>query len=363
MSPKERVLKVLDHQEADRVPWDYWATPELTQRLIAELDLENQEDLLRRLDVDLRYVRGPSYQGLALRTYEDGTTEDLWGVRRQQMEVQHGSHRWRYRHVVHSPLAHMTTVAEVDAYEHWPSPDWWDYSQLADECRGHAPYAVVNAGDRLDRTAQLKPMMYLRGMEQAYVDLVADPKLAEAMLTHIRGYFLEYNHRVFSACAGEIDTFMMGDDFGTQHGLMMDLQTWRRFFRKGFRAFIDLAHSYGIKVMHHTCGAVAELIPEFIDAGLDILQSVQPQAAGMDLAALKREYGSHLAFHGSVDIQEIMPRATPEEIRAHVEQQMNAGKAGGGFIIGTAHNLPVETPTENVLALYDAYREFGGYSE
>jgi len=358
MTSKQRVLTALSHREPDRVPWDYWAGPEVTERLQQHLGLATKEDLLRELGVDLRYVTGPSYVGQALRTHEDGTVEDLWGVRRRVITVARGGYRWTYKHVALSPLEAAQTVTEIDAYDHWPSPDWWDYSGVAAECEQYPGYAVVNAGDRLDRTAQLKPMMYLRGMEQTYLDLTLNPRMAEAIIAHIREYFLEYNRRVFEAAQGKFDLFMMGDDFGTQHGPMMSVAMWRKFFRAGFRAYIDLAHRYGLRVMHHTCGSVGELIPDFIDCGLDALQSLQPRAAGMDLARLKREFGRDLAFHGSLDIQETLPHGTPQEVREMVRRQLEVGQPGGGFILGTAHNIPPETPTENVVALYEAAREW-----
>ena len=142
-----------------------------------------------------------------------------------------------------SPRWRASSVSEVDAYPHWPSPETWDYPAWRTSAR-YAGFAVVNAGDRLDRTAQLKPMMYLRGMEQAYVDLRWHPEIADAILAHIRAYFLEYNRRVFAAAQGRFDIFMMGDDFGAQNGPLMDLATWRRFFRDGFRAYIELAHAH-----------------------------------------------------------------------------------------------------------------------
>lgn len=348
----------LAHREPDRVPWDYWAAPEVTERLLAHLRLPDEEALLRHLEVDLRTVRGPSYAGQELRVYPDGTVDDLWGVRRRKMTVERGGYRWSYKHVAVSPLEGASSVSEVDAYPHWPSPETWDYSGVADECARYAGFAVVNAGDRLDRTAQLKPMMYLRGMEQAYVDLRWHPEIADAILAHIRAYFLEYNRRVFAAAQGRFDIFMMGDDFGAQNGPLMDLATWRRFFRDGFRAYIELAHAHGLKVMHHTCGSVVELIPDFIECGLDILQSLQPAAAGMDLARLKREFGKDLAFHGSIDIQQLLPLGTPAQIRERVRRHLDAGRPGGGFIISTAHNIQPDTPTENILALFEAYRDF-----
>jgi uroporphyrinogen decarboxylase len=353
------VLTALAHRPPDRVPRDYWATPEVTQRLLRRLHLPDPEALLRRFGFDLRYVEGPSYVGQALRTHPDGSVEDLWGVRRRPETVTGKGYTWTYQHVVEAPLAAAQASADAEAYPRWPSPDWWDYSQVRQQCLAHAGYAVVNAGDRLDRTAQLKPMMYLRGMEQAYIDLACNPAIAQTIVSRIVEYFLEYDRRVFEAAAGAIDIFMMGDDFGTQQGPMMDFGTWRRFFRPGFAAFIDLAHRYGLKVMHHTCGSVVGLIPDFIDCGLDILQSLQPQAAGMDLGRLRREFGRDLCFQGGIDIQGVLPRGTPQEVREHVRRQLEAAGREGGYILCTAHNLQPDTPLENLLALFDAYEEFG----
>mgnify|MGYP000421492683 CR=1 FL=1 len=151
---------------------------------------------------------------------------------------------------------------------------------------------------------------------------------------------------------------MMGDDFGNQNGPLVPLSLWRRFFKPGFKAYIDLAHRFGLKVMHHTCGSVRDLIPDFIECGLDILQSLQPRARGMDLAELKREFGHDLCFHGGVDIQELLPRGTPEDIRREVKRLIDVGSPGGGYIISTAHNILPDVPIENVLALYEAYAKF-----
>ncbi len=359
MTCRDRVLAAVAHQSPDRLPRDYWATPEVTERLLAHLRLPDREALLRHFGFDLRYVEGPSFVGQGLRRHDDGSVEDLWGVRRRAVSVARREYQWTYQHVVQSPLAAAETPADVAAYARWPSPDWWDYTGLRAQCQSHAGHAVVIAGDRLDRTAQLKPMMYLREMEQTYVDLAINPALVEAIVGRIREYFLEYNRRVFETAADSIDIFMMGDDFGTQQGPMMSLETWRQHFRPGFAAYIELAHRYGLKAMHHTCGSVVDLIPDFIECGLDILQSLQPQAVGMDLAALRREYGHDLCFHGGLDIQGVIPHGTPREVREHVRQQVEAAGNQGGYILCTAHNLQPDTPTQNILALFEAYAEFG----
>ena len=361
MTSRERVLCALAHREPDRVPVDFWAAPEVSQRLRRHLNLATNEDLLERFAVDLRVVEGPSYIGQQMSASPDGTVLDLWGVPRKPVIVGAGEAAATYMEVTRPPLARAATIAEIEAYPAWPSPDWWDYPALAHQCRRHAGFAVVNAGDRKDRTAQLKPAMYLRGVEQVMLDLGDNPALLQAIIARITEYFLEYNRRVFEAAPGLIDIFMMGDDFGMQQGPLMSLDMWRKFLRPGFRKYIELAHSYGIEVMHHTCGSVRALIPDFIECGLDILQSVQPRAAGMDLGELKRDFGRDLCFHGSIDIQETLPRGTPAQVREEVRRRMEAGKPGGGFIICTAHNLQPDTPTENILALFDAFREYGAY--
>jgi uroporphyrinogen decarboxylase len=358
---RERALAAIDRREADRVPIDFWAVPEVKDRLQCHYAISDKEALLQCLGVDFRVLRGPSYVGLEMHRHADGSVEDLWGVRRRLVAFGEGEGQGSYKELAFSPLASATTVREIDTYPGWPSPDWWDYRAIADECARFSGYCVVYAGDRLDRTAQLKTAMYLRGIEQIMIDLVDNPALVECMLEHINGYYLEYNRRVFEAAQGHIDVFMMGDDFGTQVGPMMSVAMWRRYFEKGFRAYVDLAHRYNIPVMHHTCGGVRPLIPLFIDAGLDMLQSLQPRAAGMDLAGLKQDFGRDLVFHGSIDIQQTLPFGTPDDVRAEVKQRLEVGKPGGGFIICTAHNIQVDVPLANILALIEAYQQYAWY--
>jgi uroporphyrinogen decarboxylase len=362
LSSKERVRIAISHQEPDRVPIDLWVTNEVKKDLETYFGYD-YNTLLDMLGVDFRVIHGPSYVGLELEKHPDGTVSDLWGVRRCTVPYGQGDRKGTYKELAYSPLEKMKTVQEIESYPGWPSADWWDYSEVAEDCQKFPGKCVVFAGDRLDRTAQLKTAMYLRGIEQIMVDLAVNPAIVECILEHVTAYYLDYNNRVFDAAQGEIDIFMMGDDFGMQTGMFMRMESWERYFESGFRKFIKLAHDHGVVVMHHTCGSVVPLIPKFIEAGLDILQSLQPRAVGMDLASLKQKFGEALAFHGSVDIQKTMPFGAKEEIRAEVKERMHVGKPGGGFIICTAHNIQRDVPIENIIALISAYHEFGGYSK
>jgi len=363
MTCRERALTALKHREPDRVPIDNWMVPEIQKKMTEYFGCDSYGELLDFLGVDFRNNYGPSYVGQSFKKHPDGTVEDLWGVKRKTVIYGEGTaHQGSYSEVAESPLEKLKTIEEIEKYDHWASPDWWDYSKVKGDCEVYHPkYCVINVGDRLDRTSQLKPMMYLRGMEPTFIDMVMNPKIVETIRDHIIDYFVGYNHRVFKAVEGEIDIFMMGDDIGGQTGPLLSLEMWRKYFKKGFKTYIDIAHQYGIPVMYHTCGDVKQFIPDFIECGLDILQSLQPKATNMDIKKLKQEFGRDITFQGGMDIQHVLPLGKPEDVKAMVKYAMDSAKPGGGYFICTAHNIQVDTPLENVVALFEAYHEYGNY--
>lgn len=361
MTSRERVLVALEHREPDRVPCDYWAAPEVTAKLCRHFGLADKDELLKYLKVDFRVIPGPAYIGPEPARHPDGTEDDIWGVSRQVVTYELSGGKGSYKEVVCSPLAKASTIKEIDDYTGWPRAEWFDFSEIARQCGEYPDTAIVNAGDRLNRVAQLKPAMYLRGIDRILMDLVLNPGIAEAVISHISEFYFAYCERLFSAAGGKIDIFMMGDDFGTQNGLFISRDMWKKYFGRNFRRYIECAHRHGIKVMHHSCGSIRPLIPDMIDAGLDILQSLQPEAKGMEPFELKKEFGKHISFQGSISIQRTMPRGAPEDVRREVKDRIKALGPGGGFIICTAHNIQLDTPVENIVALFEAYRECGEY--
>jgi len=213
----------------------------------------------------------------------------------------------------------------------------------------------------MNRCAQLKPAMYVRGVEQILLDLVLNPEIAEHLFARIAEFYTEYARRTFEAAGGGIDIFFTGDDFGTQNGPFMSPDMWRRFLRPGFEAFVRLGHAHGCKVAHHSCGSITPIVPDLIDCGLDILNPLQPDVHDMDHTELKRRFGDRLCFHGSISIQRTLPFGTVEQVRDEVRQRFEALAGHGGFIYCTAHNIQADTPIENVEALFDAYHEYGRY--
>ena len=363
MTSRERTFLALDFQEPDRVPIDFWMSSGFKHKVESQLHMSEQM-FLDRYDVDLRYIQGPEYIGPPLKRFSDGTEEDIWGVRRKKVELKTGGVTETYKEVVESPLASAKTIKEVNDYVHWPSPDWFNYKTIEAQCETirKKQRVAVFMGDRLNRIAQLKPAMYLRGTEEIFTDMALQSDFARPIFSNIRNFYCAYAERIFKAAKGKVDIFLMGDDFGAQNGLLLSKTMWKDFLGKGFADYINIAKSYSLRVMHHTCGSVRQLIPFMIERGLDILQSLQPEAAGMNAGELKSEFGNKLAFQGGISIQRTLPFGTCEDVRNEVKERVEALAKGGGYIFGTAHNIQADTSIENVQALMEAYHEYGRYS-
>lgn len=355
MNSRERTFLALQHKPADRIPIDFWATSAVARKLEAALGKPYQQ-FLDDYDVDLRYIEGPAYIGPAL---APGT--DIWGVGRAAVSAGAAGQSESYSEVTRAPLCDAGTPEEIETYDHWPHPDMFDYSVIEQQCDAiqKKGRVVVFMGDRLNRVAQLKPAMYLRGTEEIFVDMAAQPEIAEAIFRKIREFYLGYLERILIAAKGKIDIVLTGDDFGAQNGLLVGPEMWRNFIKPGFAEYIRLIKKHQAFSMHHTCGSVMAIVPDLIACRLDILQSIQPEAFQMSLADLRKLYGNSICFQGGVSIQKTMPFGTPDEIRKEVKSIAEVVGQDGGYIFCTSHNIQADTPTKNILALLEAYLQYG----
>ncbi|GAI15838.1 unnamed protein product, partial [marine sediment metagenome] len=330
--------------------------------LLGKFQLGNREELLNKLQVDFRYVK-PVYAGSGFkeesdeslhRELSDGTFVDIWGVKRKKVNWGRGS----YLEMIESPLRDASSVKEIENNT-WPRVEDFDYQSISRQCCKYKDLAIILTGDRLTtRASVFKLAMYLRGMDKFLMDLVLNPKLVEALVGKLLEFHLEHNRRIFEAAAKEIDIFMLGDDFGSENGLLISLPMFRRFFKPALRCLIDSAKKFNLKTMLHSCGAVREIIPDLIGMGLDILNPIQIRAKGMDPEDLKREFGRDICFHGSIDVQKELPFRTPEEIRKIVRSRIKILGKNGGFILAPSHNLQLDIPIDNIVAMYEAEREY-----
>jgi len=353
MNPRERVLTALGRAEPDRVPVFYRDVSEVGARLIRELGLRDREDLLRFFEVDFRWI-GPDYVGPPLEDAQSGVKRDIWGVPHKYMSFSETAGYWE---VESHPLENCDDPNDLDDYQ-WPSLDWFDFSTLKDQVAGYDDFAIMNAPDYSSPGILQCPIQKLVGDEKGLIDMAANPDFFDALVSRIQEFQLPFVDRMLSAAGGRIDFFRIGDDFGTQRALLISPEMWRRRIQPALRALVDVAICHGAHCYLHSCGAVGDLIPDFVDTGIEVLDPVQVKAAGMEPKSLKAQHGDKMCFSGGVDEQQLLSKGTPRQVREGVFQLLDDMARGGGFFVGPTHNLQDDIPTENIVAMYDAARNW-----
>jgi len=352
MTSRERILAAIRHQPVDRIPTDYWATPEVTEKLVVQLGCASTVELFDRLGIDGIPGIAPPYIGPSVGDLGDSDWNALqaWGMRFKRQVYDGGV----YIEQVVYPLAEAETIEDLEAFA-WPDPDWWDYAALPRLCAQYQDRAV-----QVGYTAVFYYHNMLRGLELSLMDPLLRPEFTEVLVRKISDFFTEYHRRCFEAGRGAIDVTQVTDDWGAQKGLLTSPRVFQRFYRKAMQRAIDLAKSYGILVFHHDDGDMRPLLPALTEMGIDILNPIQWRCGDWDLAALKAEFGGQICFHGGVDNQETLPHGSPDDVRAEVRRLLSTlGSDGTGFILAPCHNLQPITPVENILALYDETQRAG----
>lgn len=192
----------------------------------------------------------------------------------------------------------------------------------------------------------------IRGFDNALMDCVAEPDFFAALLDRLTDLYLAQ----LALCADiSADAFMFGDDWGDQRGVMIGPERWRRYLKPRYARLYEAAHAQGKIVISHCCGSVADILPDVIEIGLDVLESVQPEARGMNPYALKKQWGDQITFWGGLGSQSTIPFGRPEEIRAEIRRLRREMGHGGGYILAPAKALQPETPTANAVAVLEAF--------
>jgi len=193
------------------------------------------------------------------------------------------------------------------------------------------------------------------GMQDAMVKMKIAPELFEAVIDKITDFYLGVNKIFYETTRGRLDAVLIGNDFGTQQGLIISKEDLRQFVFKGTKKLVEQAKSYGLKVFHHSCGAVSEVIPDIVACGADIVHPIQALAAGMEPEVLKTKFGDTTSFCGGVDAQHLLVNGTPEQIEEKVQQL--AALFPTGLIISPSHEaiLP-DIPPQNIEALFQSIK-------
>jgi uroporphyrinogen decarboxylase len=363
-TPRERVLKAIEHIQPEVVPVHIMGFAPI-ERWIKHFSATDNYSLREKLGLDIQEAR-PVYTG---RNTKLGL--DIWG---KDVGIGgadgagYSSARGGY------PLVNATSVSDIDNFA-WPDPDDFDYQVVANVLNTvpddvarfvKVQYAVQAEGQTRNSAARggglwiplLCALFDLFGMEQALINLYAAPKLIETTIAHLEEFTLGFVKRLLNATRDVGDIFYYGDDFAGQGGMLISPEQWRRFLKPSYKKIYGLGKSYGMKVWIHECGTFRPVIGDMIDLGMDVWETVQVHLPGNEPEVLKREYGQNLAFYGAVNTQRTLPYGTPEEVRAEVRERIRVLGKGGGYICGSDHSIMVDVSVENVLAMLDEAKQF-----
>jgi uroporphyrinogen decarboxylase len=195
-------------------------------------------------------------------------------------------------------------------------------------------------------------------MEQLMMDLYLNPGIVEAIVNKVEEFTIGCLEVALKKYPGLIDLIGSGDDYGTQNGLLISPDSIQQFFIPSLKRHYDLGKKHGTMGYHHSCGAIFDIIPLMIDAGLEILNPLQTSAIGMDPMKLKKEFGKDLCFHGGIDTQQTLVTGTPEDVKAEVRERIDV-LGPEGYILSPSHTLQADVPAQNIVAMYEEAKEYG----
>jgi len=381
MTRRERVVTALQHREPDRVPLGIWMTVDAYKQLRRHLRREVKDrypvgsttwsqdasvelDVIEKLDLDVVKISGQCPGGKSLEELPDGLLEDEWGVKRKRVEFKTGS----YLEIVDPPLANAT-IEDLADYP-WPDPhDPAVVDGLREKARFIRKETDLALFAQFGRGGIFEQAKYLRGYDTIMFDMAVNPDFVMALFEKLTEIEMGFNEAGINACGEYVDILRLSpEDLATQTSTFISPQMFQEmvlpFYRRSFghAKKLLLEKNPEAKIEFHSCGAAYPFMQWLMDAGMDIFDSLQPRVSeDSQPARYKQDFGDRLSFWGGIDVQQTLPMGTPEEVREEVRVRIGEMAPSGGYILSSSHRLQPDIPPENVIAMYDAAKEFGDY--
>jgi uroporphyrinogen decarboxylase len=382
MNSRERLLCALDHREPDRIPRDfdscgvtgihvnalnsylekyYGGRRELNVWHIKEQLAEIPEDVRNDWKIDTRRILASAPSGWKAKiTEDDGYRHftDEWGIR-WSMPLNKGL----YFDMTYHPLSEVETVEELKKYK-WPNPDdparFSDLVKLDLSSSRYNSFALVASSFM---SGMFETALWVRGFEKFFEDLVMNPEYAEFILDKMLELEIVFWEKMLGIVGDDVQVILYSDDVAVQKGMMISPRMYKRYlFPRRKKLYSAIKKISDAKILFHSCGAVRDIIPLFIEEGIDILNPLQISASDMDTAEIKRQFGKDISFWGGgVDTQGVFPHGTPQQVADQVKRQIDILAPGGGFVFNTVHCIQPDVPPENIKAMLDVLDEFGVY--
>ncbi len=352
MTNRENYLSIARRTGYDYMPVKFPMCPDLQARFDAwlrenELEIPYGEGYVNSLPMTRAADETFLENYYKNKVFKPGTTIDAWGVAHEP-----GSRAAFHMTYMHNPMEDFDSVEQIEAY---PFPVVKEEG-LAAQCE---KVKAIRASDKAVignlHCSIWEQAWYLRGMENLMCDMLSEDPMAEVLLDKVTD--IAVRNMEILAKAG-VDGVYFGDDIGMQHTIMMSESLYGQWLKPRLKRLIDAARAIkpDILIFYHSCGHVTELIPQLIEAGIDVLNPVQPEA--MDFREIHDKFGDVLSFQGTIGTQSTMPFGTPEEVRRKVFESLDIAGAHGGLYVCPTHLLEPDVPVENVVAYIKACADY-----
>ncbi len=353
MTGKERILTAINHKIPDRIP-------------LAVLEIENEHNFAAYMGVEnplppvspnIGYY-AKSYEMLGIDCFridiayngvcgKRPTGEELndWGA---VAKKDYGIHHWY-------PLANASTVSDVENYN-WPDPNMYDYSDAADRASRISDRFAVRSPHWWPILCRVFDMV---GMEQTMFKMALEPLVFEAMVEKVFQITYDCTERLIKACGDNVHIVCGAEDFASQTGMIISPADWRRYLKPRYAKLFELAKKHNKYVWYHSCGNITEVLPDLIDIGMDVWETVQLHTLPVTPEKLKEQYGRHITFFGAVNSQKL-PFMNPAEVREETIRCIEALGKDGGYICSADHGIRSDVPYDNIKVMFDTARNFRG---
>jgi len=354
MTSRERTIKTFQFEKTDRVNIGYHDNEVIHKRLMQAIGVSSDEELLQTLGVDYR-AANPRYCGkLLFPEKEDRRVDWVRGYYTRWAEHVMGGY-WDY---CDFPLkdADDETIANFPV----PSPDDFDYDSLAGKFEAEKDLAhfigYTNYVDIINGCGKIM------GMEDILCHLINENEAVLSFIDRFVKMELGQFERMLERYGSLIDFMWIGDDLGTQRGPMISLELYRKILRPRHQKYVDLAKSYNIPVLFHSCGSSSWVYEDFIEMGIRGVDTLQPEIPEVSPEYLKKHFKGRLCFHGCISTSGPLAFGTAEETRQVCRETLKTMMDGYGYIFAPTHRIENNTPVENIMAMYKAAHEFGVYT-
>ena len=338
MKKKNRVFAAIAGEKADRTCYNFRAENDTLEKLYRFLNIRDYDKLIDTINPDILMIDSIFPAEKIFGEF----FQNCWGERYIYKQTEYGP----VREDMDGALATATSLEEIKNFN-WPVNDDIDYSNIKATIDRH-PDMVIQYGSA---DVWQRPGL-VRGMANFLMDLILNPEYCHFMSDYFTQFYIEEYTRAQKAADGRIDIFTLISDLGSQKAPLISYDMFMEFVFPYIKQFADGVHEIGGKLFFHTCGAVDMFIDSLIEAGIDILDPIQPCTEQMQPEKLAENFGGKICFHGGIDIQHVLSAGTVDDVRASVNRYKKAF-SNCGYICAPSHNLQVDTPVENIFALYE----------